>query len=87
MNRINCGCCFVDVRNARVFVKSPSRFAQRSGYSHTAAASFGSSIETRSLPSSLAATQRDFTFYVAAPASSIVPLNFGGASSTPKFSE
>jgi methylthioribose-1-phosphate isomerase len=46
-----------------------------------------SSIETRSLPSSLAATHRGFTFYVAAPTSSIVPLNFGGASSTPKFSE
>ena len=51
------------------------------------AVSFGSSIETRLLPSSLAATHRGFTFYVAAPASSIVPLNFGGSSSMPKFAE
>ena len=55
---------------------------------HAAAAvSFGSSIETRSLPISLAATHRGFTFYVAAPTSSIVPLNFGDSSSTPKLSE
>jgi hypothetical protein len=57
------------------------------GCGQAAAVSFGSSIETRSLPSSLAATHRGFTFYVAAPTSSIVPLNFGGASSIPKFSE
>ena len=54
---------------------------------HAAAVSFGSSIETRSLPISLAATHRGFTFYVAAPTSSIVPLNFGGSSSIPKLSE
>ncbi len=54
---------------------------------HAAAVSFGSSIETRSLPISLAATHRGFTFYVAAPTSSIVPLNFGGCSSIPKLCE
>ena len=54
---------------------------------YAAAVSFGSSIETRSLPISLAATRRGFTFYVAAPTSSIVPLNFGGSTSIPKFSE
>ena len=54
---------------------------------HGAADSFGSCVETRSLPSSLAATHRGFTFYVAAPTSSIVPLNFGGSSSMPKLSE
>jgi hypothetical protein len=39
-----------------------------------AAVCFGSSIETRSLPISLAATHRGFTFYVAFPKNSIPSL-------------
>ena len=54
---------------------------------YAAAVSFGGSVETRSLPISLVATHRGFTFYVAAPTNSIVPLNFGGASSIPKLLE